>query len=411
MTDQWGAFCHPRMVVDPLGKGPLDGLAFAVKDVFDIEGYVCGAGSPDWKRTHGPADRHAEVVALLLAGGAKLAGMTHTDELMFSLNGENYHYGTPNNPKAVRHIPGGSSSGSAVAVAAGLVDFALGTDTGGSVRVPASYCGIYGIRPTHEAVPVRGVIPLAPSFDTVGWFANDPQTLLAVGRVLLKGMRDDAGGRQPFRRFFVGNDLFAVLEPDDERELAKTVRKLFTAVSVTPQAVTVAEEGLEEWMRVFRRLQGAEIWQTHGEWVRTAMPRFGPGIAERFSWSRSLQDSDMSGERAARHNIRARMLELLGDDGLLVLPTAAGTAPLRNTRGAVMEAKRNRTLMISCVSGLAGLPQVTMPWASVGGLPLGLSFVAAPGHDLRLLRFVDELARTTGLACREGTPESLVRQP
>jgi len=411
MMDQWGAFCHPRIVLDPSGKGPLDGLTFAVKDVFDIEGYACGAGSPDWKRTHAPADRHAEAVASLLANGAKLVGMTQTDELMFSLNGENYHYGTPLNPKAVRHIPGGSSSGSAVAVAAGLADFALGTDTGGSVRVPASYCGIYGIRPTHGAVPVKGVIPLAPSFDTVGWFANDPQTLLAVGCVLLAGMREDAGSCQPYRRFFVGKDLFAVLEPDDERALTEAVRRLFDAVSDPPQSVTVAEEGLDEWMRVFRRLQGAEIWQTHGDWIRSVKPRFGPGIAERFNWSSTLQDSDMSGEKEARNRIRGRMLELLGDDGLLVLPTAAGTAPLRNTQGEAMEAKRNRTLMISCVSGLAGLPQVTVPWASAGGLPLGISFVAGPGHDLRLLHFVGELARKTGMACREGKPDNLVRQP
>jgi len=409
MTDQWGAFCNDRICLDPPAQGPLSGMTFAVKDVFDIEGYVCGAGSPDWKRTHPPAERHADAVEALLQSGARLIGTTHTDELMFSLNGENYHYGTPINPKAVQHIPGGSSSGSAVAVAAGLVDFALGTDTGGSVRVPASYCGVYGMRPTHGAVSMKGVVPLAPSFDTVGWFARDPGTLLKVGQALLNGRQDDSASRKPFARMLVGTDLIAVLEPHDAKALTETVRRIVSASGLESQDVTVAEEGIGEWMGVFRRLQGAEIWRTHGAWIRSAKPRFGPGIAERFSWSSTLQDLDMCKELEARKNIRKRMLELVGEDGLLILPTAAGTAPLRNTQGEEMEKMRNRTLKLSCAAGLSGFPQVTLPWCASDGLPLGVSLVAGPRQDLRLLRFAIELAKKTGFSHQASG--SLVRQP
>ncbi|MDP6620082.1 MAG: amidase family protein, partial [Nitrospinota bacterium] len=173
-----GAFCDWTEVHLP-GKagGPLAGLRFAVKDLYDVEGHVTGRGNPDWLATHGPAESTAPAVARLVEAGATMIGKTITDELAFSLFGENFHYGTPVNTRAPDRVPGGSSSGSASAVAGGLVDFAVGSDTGGSVRVPASFCGILGIRPTHGRISLEGCMPLAPSLDTVGWFANDPELL------------------------------------------------------------------------------------------------------------------------------------------------------------------------------------------------------------------------------------------
>jgi amidase len=165
--------------------GPLAGLTFAAKDLFDVAGYVACAGNPDWLRTHAPAGKTAPVVQTLLEAGATLMGKTVTDELAFSMSGENIHYGTPINPAAPARIPGGSSSGSASATASKLVDFALGTDTSGSIRVPASYCGLFSLRPTHGRISCQGVIPLAPSFDTVGWVARDATLLQRIGEVLL----------------------------------------------------------------------------------------------------------------------------------------------------------------------------------------------------------------------------------
>ena len=173
MRDPYNAFCkHGPDRLTGAAAGPLAGLTCAIKDLFDIAGYVTGGGNPDWHASHEAARRTAPVVQKLLDAGATIVGKTHTDELSRGIFGENAHYGTPINPKAPGRVPGGSSSGSAAAVAGQLVDFALGTDTGGSVRVPASFCGIYGLRPSHGRLPFEGVLPQAPSFDTIGWFAR-----------------------------------------------------------------------------------------------------------------------------------------------------------------------------------------------------------------------------------------------
>src|SRR5262245_40397488 len=178
-----------RLRLEGATAGPLVGTTFVAKDLYDVRGYRTGAGNPDWERTHEPAARTAPAIERLLAAGATLVGKSCTDELAFSLDGINVHYGTPLNPRFPDRLPGGSSSGSASAVAAGLCDFALGSDTSGSIRVPASYCGVYGFRPSHGAVPIDGVVPLAPAFDTVGWLARDAAMLRRSGRILLG--RDD----------------------------------------------------------------------------------------------------------------------------------------------------------------------------------------------------------------------------
>ncbi|KZV37390.1 ABC transporter G family member 28 [Dorcoceras hygrometricum] len=187
---------------------PLTNLTFAVKDIFDVEGYVTGFGNPDWVRTHSVATSTAPVIMELLYAGAKCVGKTVMDEMAYSINGENIHYGTPVNPRAEDRVPGGSSSGSAVAVGAMLVDFSLGTDTGGSVRVPASYCGIYGFRPSHGIISTSGVIPMSQSFDTVGWFARDPVILSQVGKILLRLQDYDLA---KLGRVIIAEDCFKLL--------------------------------------------------------------------------------------------------------------------------------------------------------------------------------------------------------
>jgi amidase len=384
MIDKWNAFVDKNIVLEPNELGRLNKLSFTVKDVFAIQGYTNTAGNPDWYRTHGPADHHAPVITALLKQGAKLQGTVHTDELMYSLNGENFHYGTPVNPKDPERIPGGSSSGSAVAVSAGLVDFALGTDTGGSVRIPSSYCGIYGFRPTHGVVSIEGVIPLAKSFDTVGWMTRDPKRLMEIGDLLINGQ----GTNDSFRHIYLGEDAWALVDQNYKEELLAFLPKLERKANRC-EWCQVAEEGLAEWANTFRTIQGLEIWNEHAEWIQNENPTFGPGIAERFQWTSTLKKSESAAHFQLREKISRSMSNLLGEEGLLVIPTAPGPAPLRNLHGEQAEQYRAKVMQLTCIAGLAGLPQVTVP-VEVNGLPIGLSFITNRNNDRKLLHWVND---------------------
>jgi amidase len=385
--DSIGAFCrHTHVAVKGAGAGPLAGLTFGVKDIYDIAGHRTGFGSPEWFATHPAAVRTALAVQRLLNAGADMLGKTHTDELTFSLNGENAHYGTPLNVNAEGRIPGGSSSGSAAAVAAGLCDFALGSDTGGSVRAPASYCGVYGIRPTHGRVSLEGACPLAPSFDTAGWFARDPALLERVGRVLLGEERAGMPGR-----LLVAQDAFAVAGHAVSQALQPALDRLGALVG-QPQPVTVAVEGLPQWFQVFRVLQGAEVWAQHGTWVKRVKPDLGPGVKERIEWTSTISARDVGPAKSSREEIARRVNELLAGNAVLALPTVPGIAPLRNTPPAALDDFRGRAMSLLCIAGLARLPQISLPLGRLDGCPLGLSLIAARGGDMMLLALAKALS-------------------
>ncbi len=401
--DPLGAFLPgPRLRLPASGHGALEGLEFAAKDIFDIAGWVTGCGNPDWAASHPPAERHAWAVERLLAQGAALVGKTISDELAYSLNGQNWHYGTPANANAPGRIPGGSSSGSASAVAGGLADFALGSDTGGSVRVPASYCGILGIRPTHGRVSLAGVMPLAPSFDTVGWFAREAEVLRKVGRVLL----GPDPKPQTFERLLTAEDAFALATPRAAAALKPWVERLEARIGPA-EAVTLGEPGggLEAWMLRFRRLQAKEIWATHGAWIEARKPRFGPEIAERFQWVRSVVAEEEEAEAAeaeavagARADFTRRLRALLAPGSLLVLPSAPDVAPKLEADAEALRQHRSRVLSLTAVAGLAGLPQISLPLARLEGLPLGLSLIAPAGADGALLTFAESFLKAPASA-------------
>jgi amidase len=382
--DPYNAFCrHTQVKLDGAPEGPLRGLTFAVKDVFDIAGHRTGNGNPVWLETHLAPTRTASTVERLLAAGAQMVGKTHTDEMTYSLNGENVHYGTPTNPRAPGRIPGGSSSGSAVAVAGGLADFALGTDCGGSIRLPASYCGIFGIRPTHGLVPPDGVVDLAASFDTVGWFAPDAETLRHVGEVLLP--------TTPFapKRLLIADDAFAFVGPEVSAVLAAAVGRLVAALADHRHVRVYASEPAA-WSGIFRVLQGSEIWHRHGDWIEAHNPSFGPGIAERFRWARTIDPAEVERLRPQREAVALRMAELLGGDALLCLPTAPGIAPKLATPQDELDVFRARAFGLLSIAGLARLPQVALPLATMGGCPLGLSLIGPSGCDRGLLDWLAE---------------------
>ena len=380
--DPLGAFCRDNhAALAGAENGPLAGLSFAAKDVFHIAGHRTGFGHPDWLRTHPPASETSAAVQALLDAGATMVGRTLTDELAYSLTGENPHYGTPVNPRAPDRIPGGSSNGSVCAVAGALVDFALGTDCGGSVRLPASYCGIFGMRPTHGRVPVTGVIPFGPSFDAVGWFARDAGMLMRVGRVLLAG----GAGASPVRRLRIARDAFDLVDPAVAAALGDAVDTLAKAVGTTSE-ITVSPVGLPVWFETFRVLQAAEIWSNHGAWIEATRPAFGRGVRDRLDWASRVTPDRVTAAKAEHAAIRSRLSDLLEPGDVLCLPTSPRVAPQKNTPTDDLEIRfRHQAMCLLCIAGLGGLPQISLPLGSLDGLPLGLSLVGPRDSDIALL--------------------------
>ncbi|SDF88232.1 amidase [Limimonas halophila] len=389
MRDPLGAFV-PGGRVEPRDRdsGPLAGLSFAVKDLFDVAGHRAGCGNPTWKATHPPAETDAPAVRACLDAGAALVGRTVMDELAYSVRGANPHDGAPTNPEAPGRTAGGSSSGAAAAVAGGLADFALGTDTGGSVRVPASYCGLHGLRPTHGAISLDGVMPLAPRFDTVGLLARDGEVLRAAGDVLL-GL--DGAGPTPLG-ICLATDAFALASEPARTALTPAIADLVRRYG-DGGTVTLPEDGeLHAWTEVFRTLQGREAHRAFARWVADAQPAFGPEMAARWAFVSQLSDEAVAEADAALPHIRERMAALTSGSTLIALPCAPDAAPLLDGDDAAWADHRETVLTLNCAAALAGLPQLALPASRVHGLPLGLGLIGPPGSEPVLLRVATDLA-------------------
>ena len=392
ITDTVGAWVpHGRFLLAGAPDGPLHGLRFAAKDLFDVAGHPTGAGNPTWLATHAVPTAHSPVVATLLAAGATLAGKVLTDELAYSLHGDNVHHGAPVNARAPDRVTGGSSSGSAAAVAAGLVDFALGTDTGGSTRVPASYCGLWGLRTSHGALSADGLVPLHPSFDTITWLAHDAGCFERVGAVLLP-----ASG-PVFSRVLVLDDAAALADPEFAAPLQRVADAVATLLGTPAEHLDAAPgEQLTAWRQVYATAGAHEGWATHGAWITAQRPVFGPAIAARWQAASQVSDTAAADARAQATRIRQQVRALLGDDGVAVLPSAASLAPRRDADPAAVDAVRLRTMAITCIAGLAGLPQVNIPLAAPDGTPLGVSLLGPAGSDRALIALAVAVARALG---------------
>lgn len=388
MRDSLKAFCkHCDVRIEGATDGPLAGLKFAAKDLYDVAGFQCCAGNPDWLRTHPPAASTAPAVAKMIEAGATLVGKTIMDEMAYSLGGENIHYGTPLNPAAPDCTPGGSSSGSASAVAGGVVDFALGSDTGGSVRVPASYCGIYGIRTTHGAVSTLGMVPHVPSADTVGWFTRDADLLRKIGTVMLADSHPDTPSR-----ILIADDLFSVAEPDVREAIEAQFLRL-AKLGARIEHARVTSGKLEEWRLAYVTIQGFESWASHGEWIRRVKPSFSDAIRERYEAGARVSTSEYAEAKRVRESARNYIDSMFRDGTVICAPSASNAAPRigEGSSTAVRTALQN----VTCVASLCGLPQVSIPGARLrDGRPVGLSLIGPRGSDMALLEAAVNLSRT-----------------
>ena len=371
-------------------EGPLVGLTAAVKDMYDIAGERTGGGSPDWLDAHPPAATTSPAVRRLLEAGADVVGKTVCDEFFFSVTGANAHYGMPFNARAPGRLPGGSSSGSAAAVGAGACDIALGSDTGGSVRIPAAFNGIYGLRPTHGRVDLAGAMAMAPSFDAAGWFAAGPGLLRKVGRVLLDGPGEPA----PFRRVLLCADAFA--EADHAvRDVLRGFLERAAPLLPAPEETVLAPEGLDSWRACLRIIQGREFWEIYGGWIETHRPKLGPGIRERVAYAASVSAAESEAARSGLAEACARIRGVLAPGTVMLLPTAPCVAPRIDSSDDELESYRTRVMRLICPGSLGGVPQLTLPAGRAEGGPVGLSLLGWAGGDEALL----DLAVLLGPCC------------
>jgi amidase len=381
MTEDIGAFVPgPRTHIEGRPGGPLAGLTFAAKDLFDVAGVPTGGGNHDWPTGRPVPTRHAWAVQALLDGGATLVGKTITDEVSLGILGENAFDGTPINVRAPGRVPGGSSSGSAAAVAAGLCDTALGTDTGGSVRVPASFCGLYGIRPTHGRLDLTGMMSQAPTSDTTGWFARDAETFARVSSVLLQ---EEIPTALP-TSLVIAVDTFGFADAPVAAALQPMVARLAALIGASREEL-MAPQGLSVWARAQRTLQPVEAYNTFKDWLDERNPRFAFSVARNLVMGSMVPESERGWANLMRQEARGRMAWLLPHGTILCLPTTPFPAPLSGQRLSMLDPLRDRITCLCAQGGLAGHPQVNLPGTTVDGLPVGLSIIGPRGSDATLV--------------------------
>lgn len=376
-------YIDPNFEIEPLKKGKLSGLSFAAKDLFEIKGHTASLGNPQWRATHQPSTATSPIIENLLNEGATLKGITITDEFMWSIKGNNVHFGAPLNPKAPDSFIGGSSSGSASAVASGDVDFALGTDTGGSIRVPASYSGLFGIRPTHRDLTNDGVFPLAQSFDTVGFFTREISTMAQVSSVFFK--RNEALPH----KFCLIQDAFEILEQPLKQPLIDYFSENFSADF---QIMTLPEQfKVEKLLETYKLLQSFEAYQNYGIWYQKNKEKaqLGKDIESRFEWASQLKKNNAYKEALALKETFTTYIEKCANHSLLILPSATSFAPQKTASFESVEQLRSKTMAITSIAGLAGLPQLSIP-VTTTKRPIGLSIIGPKNSEKSLI----QLAKT-----------------
>ncbi len=378
----------------PSCTGKLSGLSFAIKDNIDVANEITGYGSPGWINTHSKPVVNAICLEQLLNSGANFQGKTKSDELAYSLIGVNSFYGTPLNPKAPDRVPGGSSSGSASAVASELVDFAIGTDTGGSVRVPASNCGVWGYRPSYGAISVAGVLALAPSFDTVGIIAQTGENLEKVMQVLLA--ENDKGSNDFLSVCFI-DDVFQM----SDRQILDKITPGLNKISAFSKVQTIRLAEITDphincnWLfEQLGFLLSTEIWNTFGAWIKNEKPKLSPGVEYNLrSYAKSANRKDIQTSLSAKKAFQNKINNFLCEGKILCFPTTVDLAPRLDelTPDFLAGDYIPRAMGVNAISSLSRAPQITIPVAEANGVPIGLSFVAGYGQDMMLINFCNQL--------------------
>lgn len=412
VKEDFGAFIQklqllpPPPPAPPKAPHPLTSLTFAISDLFDIEGHVSTFGHPEWARTHEPASSTSPAVSTLVQSGATCIGTTVLDDLSYGISGENKHFGTPTNPAIPARVPGGSSSGAAVAVAANFVDFSLGVDTSGGVRVPAGFCGVLGFRPSHGAVSHGGIIPVSTSLDTVGWFAKDPDILRRVGHILLQA--PFVMQRSP-RQIIIADDCFQHLNVPLDRSsqvVIKATEKLFgkqvlkhinledyirskvpslKACSGQKANGELKSSSLISLANIMQFLQRHEFGHMHDEWMSIVKPDLHPAVSAQLHEKFDVSEVEIENFKSVRSELRVAVNSLLKDEGILVIPTVADPPPKLGGKEILSQDYQTRAFSLLSIASISGCCQVTVPLGFYDKYPVSVSLIARYGGDRFLL--------------------------
>ena len=387
---------YAPQLLENADEGILARTQFAVKDIMHVEGYPTSGGNPTWA-AHFGQESHitASIVQKVMDAGAECVGKTVADELAFNHIGENAHYGTPINPKAPSRFCGGSSCGSAAAVAGALVDFAFGTDTGCSIRGPASFCGIWGIRPTHARVASDGIMPLAPSYDTVGWFARTAEMMERVGSVLL-GADNIALEEKP--KIIMPKDILTQMNKRFADQFMHFVKKFEESFSSVEEGNLMGDyDFAADWFDCFRITQAAEAWETHQDWMIEHQPDLGEGVYERFEMASELEEEDILKAQSQRQELAAHMHTLLENGTIILMPSTMTPAFARSMDSETRLKTRLPHVGLMAFAGIAATPQISMPLMEIDGAPFGISLIGPKGCDVALLALGHRISLATGV--------------
>lgn len=378
------------LLAQGLDLGPLHGIPVAVKDNIDTLDYITTYGSAHFEGFQ--PDRDALCVQRVREAGAVIIGKTLTHEFAYGPTGDRSLQGAARNPWDARCITGGSSAGSAAAVASGMVPLALGTDTGGSIRIPSALCGTVGFKPSFACVPVDGVFPLSSSLDHVGPIANHVEDARLLFEVLAGRAGTPATHPQPLRVGWITCPSFGPVDADVHQQVYGAAQQLFgDALQETDELHHLAA-GMKDTLLI---LQRAEAFEVHAERMRDAPHKFEQEVRERLEVSEEVRGWQYIRAQASQAQYKAAMARLFEDYDLLVSPSVPITATEVNAR-EVRVGERDidvRAAVLSYTSAwnLTGLPALSLPVGHVRGMPVGLQVIGAAGADDRLLQLMSRL--------------------
>ena len=364
----------PKNKIQTSYKGNLLDMRFLCKDMCQIKGFKTSCGNPDFYKHTAEATENAPFLEKILNEGAILEGITICDEFFYSIIGENIHYGTPSNKNAPNCVPGGSSSGSAAALTQINYDFTIGTDTGGSVRVPASFCGIYGFRPTHGRINLNKVYPMSESFDTLGWFSNNKSNMLKVGKVFFDHFEEIPIEQ---KNILIPIDIIDNLDENIKSQFYDYCENKFKNL----KKVQLSNYNKSELAECFRIIQGYEIKLSMLPWIQKYNPKISTEINSRFEVTKNITVNMYNESINLRKEFVSELDKNLSKEALIIFPTTPFSAPITGQSDDDLSELRKKVMEFTCIGGLSSRPQISIPKFKGSTGPIGLSILGNKNAD------------------------------